>query len=57
MPSHENAIMFEPMINAPNQISIAEKNRIKTIEIKDEKDLKIIKMMKVSSELKQIQQF
>lgn len=55
IPSHDNAIMFEKEDESELSFIIAEKSRIKTIQIRGEKDVKIIKQMKMVEEIKQIE--
>lgn len=52
MPSSEAPLMFEQI--APDQFRIAEKSRLKSFQVVD-KDIKVLKQMKVSSPLTQIE--
>lgn len=49
LPSHESAISFEKCDRA--QFKIAESTRIKTVEIRGENDIKIVKQMKVVTQI------
>lgn len=46
LPSHQNALMFERSLENPSQFTVAETTKIRTVEIKEERELKIVKMMK-----------